>query len=323
MKAIVYTRYGMPDVLQLREVEKPEPKDNEVLVKVHAASVNAADWYLLTGKPFVVRFEAGIAKPKNTILGADVAGQVEAVGKHVTQFHQGDEVFGDISACGWGGFAEYVAVPEDALALKPANLSFEEAAAVPMAGVTALQGLRDQGQIRARQKVLIHGASGGVGTFAVQIAKAFETEVTAVCSASKVGMARSIGADRVIEYNKEDFVKNGKRYDLIIGANGYRSLTDYKRTLSPNGIYVCTGGSMKQIFESILLGGLMTRNGNKKILNLLSKPNKKDLVFLKQLIEAGKVKPAIDRTFALGEVPEALRYFGTRRAQGKIVITHS
>jgi NADPH:quinone reductase-like Zn-dependent oxidoreductase len=313
----------MPDVLQLREVEKPEPKDNEVLVKVHAASVNAADWYLLTGKPFVVRFEAGIAKPKNTILGADVAGQVEAVGKHVTQFHQGDEVFGDISACGWGGFAEYVAVPEDALALKPANLSFEEAAAVPMAGVTALQGLRDQGQIRARQKVLIHGASGGVGTFAVQIAKAFETEVTAVCSASKVGMARSIGADRVIEYNKEDFVKNGKRYDLIIGANGYRSLTDYKRTLSPNGIYVCTGGSMKQIFESILLGGLMTRNGNKKILNLLSKPNKKDLVFLKQLIEAGKVKPAIDRTFALGEVPEALRYFGTRRAQGKIVITHS
>ena len=323
MKAIVYTEYGPPDVLQLKEVEKPASIEDEVLIKVCASSINTADWYLLRGDPFMVRFDAGLQKPKRTVLGADVAGQVEAVGKYITQFQPGDEVFGDISECGLGGFAEYVSVPENALTLKPANISFMEAAAVPMAGVTALQGLREKGQIRANQKVLIHGASGGVGTFAVQIAKSFGAEVTAVCSTGKMDMLRSIGADHVIDYTKEDFTQNGKRYDLIIGANGYRSLSDYKRALSADGRYVCTGGSTKQIFESILLGGLMTVNGNRKIINLYSKPNKKDLVFMNELLEAGKVKPVMDKSYTLNEVPEAFRYFGAGHVGGKVVITHS
>ena len=264
MKAIVYTKYGPPDVLQLKEVEKPTPKDDEVLIKVHAASVNAADLHLLRADPFLVRLDSGLLKPKNKILGADIAGRVEAVGRNVKQFKPGDEVFGDISACGWGGFAEYVCARENVLALKSASMTFEEAAAVPMAAVTALQGIRDTGQIKPGQKVLINGASGGVGTFAVQIAKSFGTEVTAVCSTSKMDMVRSIGADHVIDYTKEDFTQNGKRYDLIIGANGHQSLSDYKGALSPEGIYVCTGGTMAQIFESMLLGPLTSMNGSKK-----------------------------------------------------------
>ena len=322
MKAIVYHQYGSPDVLKLEEVEKPSPKDNEVLVKVHAASVNAADWHLLRGEPFLLRLDAGLQKPKNTILGADVSGRVEAVGKNVRQFKIGDEVFGDLSGCGWGGFAEYVSVPENALALKPANLSFEEAAAVPMAAVTALQGIRDHGQIKPRQKVLIVGASGGVGTFAVQIAKSFGTEVTAVCSTSKMDMVCSIGADHVIDYTKEDFTQNGKHYDLIIGANGNYSLSDYKRALTPNGMYVCTGGTMAQIFESLLLGPLHSMNGRKKLKNMGSaKPSQKDLVVMKELLEAGKVVPMIDRCYPLSEVPVALRYLGEGHAKGKVVIT--
>ncbi len=322
MKAIVYAKYGPPDVLELKEVEKPAPKDDEVLIKVHAASANAADWHLLRGDPFLLRLTGtGLLKPKNKILGADVAGRVEAVGRNAKQFQPGDDVFGDISADGWGGFAEYVSVPESALVLKPANISFEEAAAVPMAAVTALQGVRDKGQIQPGQKVLINGASGGVGTFAVQIAKSFGAEVTGVCSTRNLDMARSIGADQVIDYTQEDFTRNGHRYDLIIAANGYQSISDYKRALNPEGIYVMTGGSGAQMFQAIFLGPWISKTGSKKLGNLAAKPNKKDLAFMKELLEAGKVVPVIDRQHTLSEVPEALRYLEEGHAKGKVVIT--
>jgi len=322
MKAMVYTKYGSPDVLQLKEVEKPTPKDDEVLIKVHAASANAYDWHLLRADPFLVRLRGGwLLKPKNTILGADIAGRVEAVGRNVKQFQPGDEVFGDLSACGNGGFAEYVSVPESALALKPASLTFEEAAAVPMAAVTALQGLRDNGQIQPGQKVLINGASGGVGTFAVQIAKSFGAEVTGVCSTRNVDMARSIGADQVIDYTQEDFTKNGRRYDLILGVNGYHPISAYKRALSPKGIYVMAGGSLAQIFQALLLGRWMSMTGGKKMGALSAKPNQKDLAFMKELLEAGKVVPVIDRRYPLSEVPEAIRYLEEEHAKGKVIIT--
>jgi NADPH:quinone reductase-like Zn-dependent oxidoreductase len=322
MKAIVYYNYGSPDVLKLEEVETPTPQDDEVLVKVHAASANAYDWHLLRADPFLVRLMGGgLLKPKNKILGADIAGRVEAVGRNVKQFRPGDEVFGDLSACGNGGFAEYVSVPENALALKPASMTFEGAAAVPMAAVTALQGLRDKGQIQSGQKVLINGASGGVGTFAVQIAKVFGAEVTAVCSTRNVEMARSIGADQIIDYMQEDFTQNGQRYDLILAANGHHPISDYKRALSPQGIYVCTGGSMAQIFQSMLLGPWMSIAGGRKMGNLAAKPNKKDLVFMKELLEAGKVAPVIDRCYPLPGTAEAIRYLGEGHARGKIIIT--
>jgi NADPH:quinone reductase-like Zn-dependent oxidoreductase len=321
MKAIIYTKYGPPDVLQLKEVEKPTPKDNEVLIKVHAASVNYPDWGLLRGKPFVARLWSGLLKPKHTIPGDDIAGQVEAVGRNVKQFQPGDEVFGDISGCGRGGFAEYVCVPENALALKPASTTFEEAAAVPMAAVVALQGLRDKGQIQQGQKVLINGASGGIGTFAVQIAKSFGTEVTGVCSTRNLDMVRSIGADQVIDYTGEDFTQNEQRYDLILATAGYRSIFDYKRALSPKGIYVSTGGSMAQTFQAMLLGPWISMIGTKKMGAMLARSNQKDLVFMKKLLEAGKVVPVIDRRYLLSEVAEAVRYYGEGHAQGKVVIT--
>ncbi|MCD4814634.1 NAD(P)-dependent alcohol dehydrogenase [bacterium] len=322
MKAIVYTKYGSPDVLALKEVEKPTLKNNEVLIKVQAVSANPADRGLLTGKPFLLRLMGyGLLKPKNKILGADIAGRVEAVGRNAKQFQPGDEVFGDISDCGWGGFAEYVCAGENALVLKPANISFGEAAAVPMAAVTALQGLRDKGKIQSGQKVLINGASGGVGTFAVQIAKSFKTEVTAVCSTSKLDMVRSIGADHVIDYTQEDFTENGQHYDLIIAANGYHSISDYKRALSPKGIYVATGGSLAQIFQAMLLGPWVSMTGSKKMGSLATKSNKKDLIFIKELLEAGKVKPVIDKQYPLSEVAQALRYLEEGHAQGKVVIT--
>jgi len=321
MKAIVYTEYGPPDVLKLEAVEKPTPGDDEILIKVHAAAVNAADWHLLRGDPFLLRLTTGLLKPKNKILGADVAGRVEAVGKNVKQFQPGDEVFGDLSASGWGGFAEYVCTRENALVLKPARVTFEEAAAVPMAAVTALQGLRDKGQIQPGQKVLINGASGGVGTFAVQIAKSFGAEVTAVCSTGKMDMVRSIGADQVIDYTEEDFTQNGQRYDLILAANGYHPLSDYKRALSPEGIYVMIGGSMAQIFQAMLLGPWMTMTGSQKMGNLLAKPNNQDLLFMGELLEAGKVVPVIDRCYPLSEVADALRYVEEGHARGKVIIT--
>jgi NADPH:quinone reductase-like Zn-dependent oxidoreductase len=321
MKAIVYHKYGSPDVLRLEEVQQPTPEDNEVLVKVHAASANAADWHLLRGKPFLVRLMGfGLLRPKHTILGADIAGRVEAVGRNVEQFQPGDEVFGDISECGWGGFAEYVCVSEKALALKPASMTFEEAAAVPLAALTALRGLRNKGGIKTGQKVLINGASGGVGTFAVQIAKSFGAEVTGVCSTRNLDTARSIGADQVIDYTQEDFTKNGQCYDLIFAANGYHSIMEYKRALSPRGIYVMVGGSMAQMFQAMLLGPWISMTGSKKLGFLSARSNQRDLVFVKELLEAGKVVPVIDRRYTLGEVPEALRYLEEGHARGKVVI---
>ncbi len=321
MKATVFTQYGSPDVLHLEEVEKPAPRDDEVLVKVHAASVNAADWHLMRGEPFPARLAFGFPKPKYKILGADISGRVEAVGGNVTRFQPGDEVFGDLSGCGFGGFAEYVCASEDALALKPANISFEEAAAAPMAAVTALQGLRDKGRIQQGQKVLINGASGGVGMFAVQIAKSFGAEVTGVCSMRNLNMARSIGADHVIDYTKEDFTQNAQRYDLILAVNGYHPLADYKRALSPEGIYVMTGGSNAQLFQAMLLGPVMSMTGSKKMGNTMAKPNKKDLALLAELLETGKVVPVIDRRYPLREVPEAIRHLEEGHARGKVVIT--
>ncbi len=320
MKAIVYTKYGPPEVLQLKEVAKPTPKDNEVLVKVHAASVNSWDWDLLRGTPFLNRLGFGLLKPKYKILGADIAGRVEAVGRNVKQFQPDDKVFGDISGCGLGGFAEYVCARENALALKPASMTFEEVAAVPQAVVLALQGLRYKGQIQPGQKVLINGAGGGVGTFAVQIAKSFGAEVTGVDSTRKLDMMRSIGADHVIDYTKEDFTKNGQRYDLILDNAAYHSVFDYKRALSAKGIYVMVGGSMARFFQVMFLGPWISMTGSKKMGLLLHKPNK-DLAFMIELIESGKVVPVIDKRYPLSEVADALRYFGEGHAKGKVVIT--
>ncbi len=321
MRAIVYHTYGSPDVLELEEVEKPAPQDDEVLVKVYAASVNALDWHLLRADPFLARLNMGLLKPKHQILGADVAGRVEAVGGNVKQLRPGDEVFGDIFESGLGGFAEYVCTREVALVLKPSNISFDEAAAIPVAALTALQGLRDKGQIQPGQKVLINGASGGVGTFAMQIAKALGAEVTAVCSTRNVDMVRSLGADQVIDYTKEDFTKSGQRYDLILAVNGYHPILDYKRALSPKGRYVMTGGNMAQFFQAIALGPVISMTGSQKMGNFLAKANHNDLLFIKELLEAGKVKPVIDRRYPLSEVAEAIRYLEEGHAQGKVVIT--
>ena len=328
MKAIVYEKYGPPDVLHLKEVEKPALKDNEVLIKVHAASANPADWHLMRGEPFLARLEAGLLKPKYKILGCDIAGQVEAVGRNVTQFQPGDEVFGevfgDISVNGLGGFAEHACASEDALALKPASMTFEEAAAVPLAAFTALQGLRDKGQIQSGQKVLINGASGGVGTFAVQIAKSFGAEVTGVCSTRNLDMVRSIGADHVIDYTQEDFTKNGQTYDLIYCAVGNRSAADYKRALNSKGICVVAGFTTMShmLFQVLFLGAWVSMTGSKKIGAMGTvKPNKEDLVFIKDLLEAGKVVPVIDRRYPLSETAEAIRYLEKGHAQGKVVIT--
>ncbi len=321
MKAIVYTEYGSPDVLELKEVVKPTPKDNEVLVKVYAVSINAADLHLLRADPFLIRLSSGFLKPRNTILGSDIAGRVEAVGRNIKQFKPGNEVFGDISAGGWGGFAEYVCAPEELLALKPATLTFEQAAAVPLAAFTALQGLRNKGQIQPGQKVLINGASGGVGMFAVQIAKSSGAEVTAVCSTRHLDIVHSIGADHVIDYTREDFTQNGQGYDLILAVNGYQPISAYKQALTSQGIYVMAGGSTAQLFQALLLGPLMSRNGGKNIGNVSAKPSQADLTFIKELLEAGKVVPVIDRCYPLSETAEAIRYLEEGHARGKVVIT--
>ena len=277
-----------------------------------------ADWAFVRGEPFLVRLMgSGLLKPKNPILGADIAGRVEAVGRNVKLFQPGDEVFGDISECGWGGFAEYVCADENALALKPANATFEEAAAVPQTAVTALQGLRDKGQIQPGQKVLVNGASGGVGTFAVQIAKSFGTEVTGVCSTRNLDMVRSIGADQVIDYTQEDFINNGQLYDLIFDIVANRSVSNYMRALSPKGNYVACALNPVSLF----LGPLISMIGGKKVGSLYAKPNDKDLIFMKGLLEAGQVVPVIDRRYPLSEVTEAVRYYGGGHAQGKVVIT--
>lgn len=322
MKAIVYNKYGSPEVLQLKEVEKPVPKENEVLVKVYAASINSWDWDLLRGESFIIRLW-GLLKPKYKILGADIAGRVAAVGGNVKLFKPGDEVFGDLCQCGWGGFAEYVTARENALTLKPASMSFEQAAAVPQAAVMALQSLRDKKQIKPGEKILINGAGGGVGTFAVQIAKSFGAEVTGVDSTQKLDMLRSIGADHVIDYRQEDFTKNGKCYDLIIDVVASRSIFDYKRALNSKGIFVMVGGSMSALFQVLLLGSWISKTGKeagKKMGILVHEPNK-GLAFLKELFESGKVKPIIDKCYTLKEVPEAFRYFGEGHVRGKVVLT--
>jgi NADPH:quinone reductase-like Zn-dependent oxidoreductase len=320
VRAIVCAQYGPPDVLHLQEVGKPVPKDDQVLVQIHAASVNAADWHLLTADIFLVRLMMGLFKPKYPILGADIAGRVEAVGKSVKQFRPGDEVFGDILTRGSGGFAEYAVAPESALALKPATLSFEQAAAAPLAGVTALQALRDQGHIQAGHKVLINGASGGVGTFAVQLAKAFGANVTAVCSTRNVDLAHSLGADQVIDYTQQDFTQAGQQYDLILAANGYHPISAYKRALTPTGVYVMVGGAPAQMFEALLLGAWMSERGGKKLGGFTAQANQQDLLALKELLEKGQVVPVIDKRYSLKDVPEALRYLGAGHARGKVVI---
>lgn len=322
MKAIVYEAYGTPDVLRLQEVEKPTPKDDQVLVRVRAFSVNKREWIMLTGDPFITRMVMGaLQKPKYPIMGGDIAGIVEAVGGGVTRFKAGDAVFGDIGDYGFGGFAEYVAVTEKALTLKPAGISFEQAAAIPTAGYTALQALRDKGQVKAGQKVLVNGASGGVGMFTVQIAKFYGAEVTAVCSTKNIEMARSLGADRMIDYTKEDVTKRSEQYDLIIAANGYHSIFDYRRILSPNGIYVSTGGTMGQIFEGMLLGPLAALGSGKMMGALAAKAKAEDSAFVGSLVETGKVKIVIDRSYPLSETAEAMRYLGEVHPSGKVVVT--
>ncbi|MGD0578301.1 MAG: NAD(P)-dependent alcohol dehydrogenase [Bryobacteraceae bacterium] len=321
MKAIVYTEYGPPDVLQFTEVAKPIPKDDEVLIQIHAASVNPLDWHFMRGRPYFVRILAGPRKPKVTRLGVDLSGQVEAVGRNVTQFKPGDEVFG---ACR-GAFAEYVCASDRALVVKPDNVTFEQAAAVPTAALTALQGLRDKGQIQPGQKVLINGAAGGVGTFAVQIAKSFGADVTGVCSTRNVDMVRSIGAGQVVDYTREDFTQSGQQYDLILDMIGNHSLSDCRRALTPKGTLVLVGGPDNGRwlgpFTGMLKAVVLTRFGSQKLLPFLAHLSKEDLIILQELLAAGKVTPVIDRSYPLSEVPEAIRYLEEGHAQGKIVIT--
>ncbi len=320
MKAIVYERYGPPEVLQFREVARPTPKEDEVLVKVVASSINSRDWRLMRANPFFIRFMLGLLKPKTPILGADLAGRVEAVGSAARQFKAGDEVFGYASGDDRGTFAEHVCVKENDVTWKPANRSFEQAAALPVAAHTALVGLRDRGRLQAGQKVLIQGASGGVGMFAVQIAKALGAEVTGVCSTRNLEMVRSLGAEHVIDYKKEDFTRNGQRYDLILAVNGYHPIDDYLRVLSPTGSYVVAGGAMRQLAQAALRRRRASGQGGQQIAVVSIKQNQQDLIFLKELLEAGKVLPVIDECYPLSKTAEAMRYFETVHPKGKVVI---
>jgi NADPH:quinone reductase-like Zn-dependent oxidoreductase len=320
MKAIVYRNYGSPDVLQCEEIEKPTAGDDEVLIKVRAASVNPVDWHFMRGAPYFVRIMTGLRKPKITRLGVDVAGQVEAIGSNVTQFKPGDEVFG---ACR-GAFAEYACTSESAVVVKPDHVTFEQAASVPVAAITALQGLRDKGQIQPGQKVLINGAAGGVGTFAVQIARSFGADVTGVCSTRNVDMVRSIGADRVIDYTQEDFTKSGQRYDVILDSVGNHSLSACRRVLNPRGIYIVNGGPdgrwlgpLARSIKAVLLSRFVSQT----LVMFLTRRSKEDLTILQELMEAGKLTPVIDRRYRLSEVPEAIRYLEEGHARGKVVIT--
>jgi NADPH:quinone reductase-like Zn-dependent oxidoreductase len=318
MKAIRYETFGSPEALQLREAAKPVPQPHQVLVKVHAASINAKEWRRFTMPAFLVRLlTGGWLKPKDTAIGTDVAGIVEAVGETVTRFKPGDAVFG----CAHGAFAEYVLAREASLTLKPANRSFEEAAAVPLAALTALQAIRYAGGIRAGQQVLIQGASGGIGTYAVQLAKASGADVTAVCSARNVGLARSLGADHVIDYTQEDFTRSGKQYDLIFAVNGYHSLWAYRRALKPKGLYVFVGGAVAQILQTILLGKWLSQKGGKTMGNMgITKINQDDLMQLSKLFEDGVIAPIIDRSYPLSQTADAMRYLVEQHAQGKVVI---
>jgi NADPH:quinone reductase-like Zn-dependent oxidoreductase len=318
LKAIRYYTYGSPDVLQLEDVDKPTPNDDQVLIKIHAASVNSFEHRSIRAEPFLVRTDNGLLKPKNPKLGADVAGRVEAVGRNVTQFKVGDEVFGDI---GYGGYAEYVCSREKNIAHKPVSVSFEDAAASPMAGLTALQGLRDHGKVRAGQKVLINGASGGVGTYAVQISKYYGAEVTGVCSTRNLEMARSIGADHVIDYTTEDFSKSEHKYDLIFDVAANRSVYAYKRVLAPKGKYVMTGFStILHMLHIISLGPLVAKDGQQIGMMGVASINQADLTCIGELLESKKIVPVIDKVYPLHETAQALRHFEEEHAQGKILI---
>lgn len=319
MKAMVYTNYGSPDVLRLEEVAKPTARDNEVLIHVRASSLNAWDWDLLRGRPYLTRI-GGVRNPRYNILGADVAGRVEAVGRDVKELSPGDEVFGDISGNGWGGFAEYVCARERVLTLKPNSMTFEQAAAVPQAAVLALQSLR-KGQIRAGHRVLIVGAGGGVGTFAVQIAKSSGANVTGVDRVDKLDMLRSIGADHVIDYAQEDFSRNGHQYDLIVDVVVNRSIFVYARALAPRGSLVVVGGATGRILQTVTLGPLVSKLSKKTMGVVLHRPNKKDLESISELVVSGQIVAVIDTCYPLHEVAEAFRYFGKGNAKGKVVIT--
>jgi NADPH:quinone reductase-like Zn-dependent oxidoreductase len=321
MKAFTYTKYGPPDVLQLTDISIPTPSASQVLLKVHAVALNAYDWHMLTADIFLVRFMGeGLRRPKHQILVADVSGTIAAVGQDVTQFKPGDFVFGDIAGSGSAGFAEYALAHEKQLALKPSTIDFAGAAAVPMAGITALQGLRDLGKLQSGQKVMIQGASGGVGTFAVQIAKILGAEVSATCSSTKLDLARSLGAGRVIDYTKKDFTRGSERYDVILGVNGYHSLPAYKRVLTPNGIYVMAGGKPSQIFQAVLLAKPLSQKNGKKLISVSAHQSQADLVALREWIDTSKLAPVIDRSFPFAETPDAMRYLGAGHARGKIVI---
>jgi len=321
MKAIVYYNYGPPDVLKYEEIEKPTAGDDEVLVRVRAASVNPLDWHFMRGTPYFVRLMTGLRRPKVTRLGVDVAGQVEAVGRNVTQFKPSDEVFGTCR----GAFAEYACTSESALVMKPDNVTLEQAASVPIAAFTALQGLRDKGQIQPGQRVLINGAAGGVGTFAVQIAKSFGADVTGVCSTRNVDMVRSLGADRVIDYTQEDFTKSGQRYDLIFDTVGNHSLLACRRVLNPKGTYIAVGGPSSRWMigplASAITAPVLSRFVDRKFVTFIAKGSKEDLTVMHELMEAGKVTPVIDKRYRLSEVPEAIRYLEEGHARGKVVIT--
>ncbi len=322
MKAIIYTKYGSPEVLQLKEVDKPVPKENEVLVKIYAASVNSWDWDLLNGKPFLVRIIGGLRKPRHKILGADIAGRVETVGKNVTQFKTGDEVFGDIAGSGFGGFAEYVVVPEKLLARKSPAMTFEQSASLPQAGLLALQGLRYKGKIKPGQEILINGAGGGVGTIALQYAKSLGTVVTCVDKAEKFDMLRSLGADHLIDYTMQDYTRNGRQYDLILDVIAHRSVSDYKRALKPGGTFAMIGGSMGGLLLQLLfLQPILSLFSSKKLGLMGYRPNRNDLDYLNLLFEEGKLLPVIDKCYPLHEVPAALQHLGNGHAKGKIVIT--
>ena len=319
MKAVVFSKYGSPDVLELKEVEKPTPKDDEVLIRVHAVSLNDWDVGALAGADLVNRLIFGLWRPKIQILGSDIAGRVEAVGNNVKQFRTGDEVFGDVSGT-WGGFAEYVCAREAALILKVPSMTFEQAAAIPQAAMLALQGLRDTGRIQSRQKILINGAGGGVGTFAIQIAKLYEAEITAIDSASKLDMLRSMGAEHVIDYLQEDFTRSVQRYDLILDVKTSRSIFDCARALTANGVYVTVGGSMARLVQGLLWRPWFAMTTNKRIRILALKPNK-GLAYMNELFESGAVVPVIDGLYKLQQVPEAFRHFGEGQHKGKVVIS--
>ncbi|HZG86501.1 NAD(P)-dependent alcohol dehydrogenase [Paenibacillus sp.] len=319
MKAMVYETYGTPEVLRLEEAAMPTPKDDEVLIEVHAASINSWDWDLLRGQPYLTRL-GGLRKPRYRILGADVAGRVVAAGAAVRRFRPGDEVFGDLSGCGWGGFAEFVCAREDALTPKPAGVSFAQAASVPQAAVLALQGLRDRGKLSKGQRLLINGAGGGVGTFGIQYAKWVGADVTGVDSGGKLETLRSLGADDVVDYRKQDFAASGKRYDVILDVVGNRSVFDMKRALAPGGVYVMVGGTLPRILQALLAAPLLARTERKTASVLVHKPNRGDQQLWKELLEAGHAAPVIDREYPLSDVPEALRYFGEGRAIGKVVV---